>query len=446
MAQKECPLNWGRFSNPGFSVSMSNTIDAQYIRGLLQKGNLPQAEIFLRMAMDKEPDNPLFPYYLGELAMQVGMPQFALEYFQKATGLAPEWAIPAARISQLGMSKTGDNNTQIAASVYETGDQKTDKFLLIKAWGYGFWSDVFHVLGMLLLAEITGRIPVVHWGSNSHFGDVIGTNTSNTFDAFFEPVSAYSIDDLCSSEFDFFPPKWNRVNLYENDVNKWFGSWARIAGLYCLNRPETIVVSDFYTGVIDLKPWIPIGHSLYGQSVDDLYEYLIKKYLKPRRIILDKVDVFLRTSLKSVNYISVHMRGSDKIVEVIDLGILNSKYFAEIDSQISKCQAHRIFLMTDDESIRETFFQRYGDKTVVTDCQRTSNKYGIHYHQNIDKNKLGVEVMVDTYIAAKGQVFIGNASSNPSLMVRYLKGWGDSNVKLLGHNTLHMLDTYPHNW
>src|SRR4051812_28856508 len=30
------------------------------------------------------------------------------------------------------------------------------RYLLIKAWGEGFWSDMFHVVGCLLLSEITG--------------------------------------------------------------------------------------------------------------------------------------------------------------------------------------------------------------------------------------------------------------------------------------------------
>ena len=81
-----------------------------------------------------------------------------------------------------------------------------DKFLLIKAWGFGFWSDMDHVLGGLLLAEITGRMPVVHWGRNSLFSD---DPARNAFDEFFEPVSAMRIDDLIRADFTYFPPKWS---------------------------------------------------------------------------------------------------------------------------------------------------------------------------------------------------------------------------------------------
>ena len=46
------------------------------------------------------------------------------------------------------------------------------KYLLIKAWGFGFFSDVNHIIGQLLIAELTGRIPIVYWGKNSLFGEV----------------------------------------------------------------------------------------------------------------------------------------------------------------------------------------------------------------------------------------------------------------------------------
>src|ERR1051325_2854172 len=45
------------------------------------------------------------------------------------------------------------------------------RYLVIKPWGYGFCSDLDHVLGALLLAEMTGRTPIVHWGAGSRFRD-----------------------------------------------------------------------------------------------------------------------------------------------------------------------------------------------------------------------------------------------------------------------------------
>src|SRR5580765_3885445 len=48
-------------------------------------------------------------------------------------------------------------------------DASHERFLLIKSWGKGFWSDVDHVLGALLAAEMTRRTPIVHSGGKCLF-------------------------------------------------------------------------------------------------------------------------------------------------------------------------------------------------------------------------------------------------------------------------------------
>ena len=156
---------------------------------------------------------------------------------------------------------------------------RADRFLLIKSWGYGFWSDVFHVLGQLLLAEISGRIPVVHWGDNCLFGDGSG---ANAFEFFFEPVSVVGIGDIQGRGFSYWPPKWCEDNILDGEINKRSGSFSRQAGLYLLGRPEDVVVADFFTQALELIPWIPEGHHLCGMSIDGLYKYSINKYLRPR--------------------------------------------------------------------------------------------------------------------------------------------------------------------
>ena len=65
--------------------------------------------------------------------------------------------------SRLGLAENGSTWLQSGAH------PNVPRFLLIKAWGQGFWSDMCHVMASLLVAEITDRIPVVQWGGNSLF-------------------------------------------------------------------------------------------------------------------------------------------------------------------------------------------------------------------------------------------------------------------------------------
>ena len=411
-----------------------------FVFNLLRKGNLPQAEILLRERLKSEPNNPKILNFLGWIAAAVNLPQFALHYFSEAVKWAPDWKMP-----QINRNRASDylTKSQGRPARDEPESKQTEKFLLIKAWGYGFWSDVSHVLGQLLAAEITGRTPVVHWGQNSLFGE--GTD-ANAFEFYFDAFSNRDVGGLQKEEFDFWPPKWNHRNLVLGDINKWSGPFSRVAGLYFLSRQERVVVSDFFTSVIDLKPWIPKAHHLHGLSVDELYLYLVSKYLHPRKEIMDAADHFYKSHLAAHDFIAVHARGSDKALEMNNLDEVNKQYKEIIDRYLISNNCQHIFLMTDDAQLLEYFKETYGNKIIAADCQRTNNATGIHYQAIPDRRRLGTEVMMDAYLASQAKAFVGNGFSNPSLIVRYLKDWSADDISLIGQNMYHTTNTFLHNW
>jgi len=414
------------------------------IAQLFQKGNVPKAEILLRAHLEKEPNDYEALFFLGKIAEAINLPQFALDYFNESLRLAPYWQLPKeARNHVIKQLTEGQGKSVIDRQKSEQVEQ-TEKFILIKAWGYGFWSDVSHVLAQLLVAELTGRTPIVHWGANSLFGD--GTS-ANAFEFYFETFSKVGIADLQKEEFDIWPPKWNRDNLIEPEINKWSGPNSRIAGLYLLGREERVIVSDFFSSVVDIQPWIPRNHHLYGLSIDELWAYLVRQYLHPKREILDAVDRYYKKYFDSQDFLAVHMRGSDKTVEQgWYLDEVNQQYKAIIDQYLSTHNFQQIFLMTDDTRILDYFKRTYGEKIVTTDCQRTSSTTGVHYLTDPDRRLLGTEVMVDVYLAARARIFIGNGLSNPSRFVSYLKDWPENTVKLLGENLFHKQNIFIHNW
>ena len=124
----------------------------------------------------------------------------------------------------------------------------------------------------------------------------------------------------------------------------------------------------------------------------------------------------------------------------------NKKYFDTIDSIISTYKDYRVFLMTDDLYLLKAFLGRYGEKIVYTDCLRTDSSTGVHYQNIADRHRLGVEIMIDTYLAIKGDIFIGNSRSNPSCMILYLKKWNKNDIHLFGPNMHHTYNTFLHNW
>jgi protein O-GlcNAc transferase len=424
-----------------FSVKNTSNLQTQ-ILSLLQKGNIPLAEIYIRMVLSREPNNPYALNFLGWISSALNFYEKAIFYFEKALEKNDKWELPHENINKIKKYlkiKTDRNHNQIIKS----DKTKNTKYLLIKAWGYGFFSDVGHVLGQLLISELTERLPIVYWGENSLFRD--GTEV-NAFEHYFENFSKQSIDEFQKNTFSYWPPKWNKANLKSKEVNKWQGPYSRIAGQYLLNRPEDVVISDFYSGIIDIKPWIPSNHPLFKLSINEIYYYLVNKYLYPKTLIKKRVDSFLHNKLMKSAFIAVHARGSDKALELKNLNSVNKQYEDIINKKILNDPSLKIFLMTDDTRILDRYYKLYGDKVIITKSQRTNDNTGVHYKNSSNSLELGLEVMTDVYIAAKAKTFIGNGWSNTSQIVRYLKSWSEKDIHFIGPEINLSTNTFLHNW
>jgi hypothetical protein len=294
------------------------------------------------------------------------------------------------------------------------------RYLLIKPWGFGFCSDLDHVLGCLLLAEMTARTPVVYWGDGSLFRD---DPDENAWDRFFEPVSTAKPADLFGKKLSYFPPKWNDANIHAPEVNKLAGEWARVGGLLLLNRREDIAVSDMHVSITNLQSWIRPGTPLAGKSLQDLYRTMVRKHLRPSPEVTRRVDDFARAHFTARPIIGVHARGGDKPVEDAELLERNKQTPQLVDDQLRLHPAAKVFLLTDDAKLKAQYAERYGDKLITTDCLRTTTAKGVHYTEHESRSRLGVEVMTDMYLAARCDHFIGVGTSNVSAMIEHLKDW-----------------------
>jgi len=416
----------------------SQTID---IDSLIETGQWPLAEMLLRQSLLQDPRCAWSEDALGRIAANLGLFEAAAEHFRRAMALAPDWTDPAINLEAalsfadlLGDPSKGDPS--------ESGPPRR---LLIKAWGFGFWSDVFHVLSQLLLAEISQRQPMIHWGWNSLYRR---SDSFNAFEHFFQPLPQSSLQDLENlqylSDTEIWPPKWKRQNLWEGGINQAFGPYSRIAGLYLLNRPEPLIVSDFFTAILDLLPWIPTSHPLRGSSVEGAYRALAQKYLTPREEILATSEKFIANHLDQERFLAVHLRGLDKISEHNQV---EQEYLVtqqHIEDHLDRFPDEPIFLMTDDLNLLDQFKGRYGQRIITNACQRASGPLGLHKLPDQDGVRLGQEVMVDTYTATRARAFIGHGQSNTSLAVVYLKPWPSGAVTLVGPNLMESYNLVLH--
>lgn len=356
----------------------------------LLSGRRDVAELYARGALEADPGNAAARALLGKLAAQLRWPE--------------RFAAPPSR----------------------------PRYLLIREWSQGFWSDVDHVLGMCLLAEIAGRIPLVWWGAQSRFSPGGTGSAGNAWEQFFEPVSSASLADL--APLVRFPAKWQGQRLDGPVRNRWSGDGSRLVGLELLDRDEDVVVSDFHTGMKAVLPWLPASHPLAGASLQDAYRSLVRKYLRPRAGILAEAERFAAAHFGGRAPIGVHVRGSDKVEEVNGLEGILGRYFEDLEARLHAHPDAPLFLLTDDERVRAYYEKRYGARLLSTPCARSSSNVGVHYLASRNPARIGVEVMVDSYLAARCSEFIGLGFSNVSLYVSYLKPWPPGSCVLLDTN------------
>jgi protein O-GlcNAc transferase len=394
--------------------------------GFIQEGNWAVAEMVAQQYAAKDPANPASWEVLGRIAEHFAHGPLAARWHGRALELDP--AHTAARA---GLERSRGLPSPPAAA--------PGRFLLIKAWGHGFCSDLDHTLGWLLLAEMTGRTPILHWGGNSLFTE---DPEHDAFRTFFEPVNDSTLDDLTGKGLDFWPPKWHDANLREENLQKNQGPYSRLSGLYFLTRPERVLVADYYVGVIQLLPWLDPAHPLHGKGIDEAYRFLIARYLRLAPDIQDRVEAFARAKMTAPPILAAHVRGSDKYKEDPQL----QQKVAIYPQLIAKLTGDRwftpIFLMTDSSTVRDDFARRYGTLLLSTDSLRTPTQVGLHLQGNPTPRRLGVEVLTDISLAARCDFFVGIGSSNVTCMVYHWKDWPEPTRLIIGPLLTHMYNPY----
>ncbi len=312
----------------------------------------------------------------------------------------------------------------------------TDRFLLIKSWGCGFWSDVDHVMGQLLAAELMDRIPVVYWGTNSLYSEAF---RGNAYDLYFEPVSNYTIEELAQPGFTYFPPIWNSNNLAVEDLDKVAWAYRNLGDM--MNSEANVVVSDVHYFIRPILRYIPQSHWAYGMTAHQIYRCLFDKYIRLKPDIQEEVQQFYDEFMKNEKpLLGVHIRGGDKVKEVENLSHLNRKYHQTIQSFIARHKIKKILVLTDCQEILDDFQRRYGKMVIFTDCKRgqiNDTENAPHLTSYSERRRKGIEIIKDTYLASMCDFFIGNGYSNVSYTVKRLKDWPDSNIVLFYRDPKH---------
>ena len=291
------------------------------------------------------------------------------------------------------------------------------RFLLIRAWGQGFWSDVSHVVGACLLAEHTNRTPVVWWGPESRYrpeGEI------DAWPRYFEPVSGATIEQV-QSQKTFWPPKWNGRNVGGGQNNLWEGPHSRVSIFDLMNRAEDVVVADFHVAPSTVKFYLREDHPLRVGSVKDTQRALLKKYVRPTSEIRGEVEAWIAKHGEPTA--AIHLRSTDKVVEDPQLGQLHAKAREWAKEFVAKNPGKNIFVLTDAKSIAEAWKAKFGGAVLLCDVIRSEElKIAAHF-QNHDGGRLGREILVESLIALRAGFLMGSINSNVTNMIFMMKEW-----------------------
>jgi len=366
---------------------------------LVDAKNYSQLDLYAQLILRELPDDPHANLACAWVAKHFGYLDQANNFFNKASQ------------SQRHLPELA-NDLHISLNDFPSEKEQVinsrAKFHLAKAWGFGFGSEMSALMGQAYLAEACERSLIVHWGSNFLYRKNPGEEC--VFADFFEPFNNLSISDAKPYLKDVYPPKWKEQTLAQENIGKRSGDYAKLSALYYLNRPEALTVSDYYAGVINIKPWVDPSLALSQLSLDQAYRYLAKKYLKPQRAIVEQVNAFIRQYL-SVPFVAVHARGSDK-----DEGY---RALTSIPGQTLQCAQQRLANMPSNSKL-----------------------FLMHYDNNTDKQTAGKEMLLDMLIAARADCFIGLGLSNPSQLIKYFGDFSEDDYILFGENRLKQFNTH----
>jgi hypothetical protein len=382
-----------------------------YARDRLHFNNFSDADLALQVCESRYPNHPVAFNLHGLIAFKVGALIQAEQFVRRSLAIEPGFKKAQDNLKAIQKHKNySKENTKDTTK--DTTKESDQRFLLINSWGSGFGFDLLYLLGQLLVAELSNRTPVIHWGKNSMYNQNSENPKYNAFNDFFEPINALTCEDMQQYTPNVYPEHWQERELsdyirrtrWRNTANK---QRFQISSIYYLAREEKVAVSGEYCTLKMLRPWLPEEHELFGQSTESMYRHLYKKYLKPNSHIQAQAKEFIEEAFGSKSFYAIHLRGTDKYQEA------QSKNINEINQQLVKqleldAKKHPIFLMTDDANIATELKKQFGSQVHFTKATRvTESKQGGVHHQSENKRQIGEEVLIDILIAAKAAHFYG---------------------------------------
>jgi len=261
----------------------------------------------------------------------------------------------------------------------------------------GFFALFFQVLGHIYQAEQENLVPVVFFGSSCLYWSDKGYNghEDNAWEYYFEPVSQFSIEDVFEQPLERLKyasiHEYSEVDITHNPPEEYTGD---LPGSILV--PQNVKVTNCWS---DFDP----GQEEIHEERRAIFYDLIHRRIKIKPSILSKIDDFHQRHFVDAIVIGVHMRGTERSVEVTGWyskpHLDEAVYMREVDRALKQFPKAKIFLATDTEATVEKFRSRYNDRLLTYDAQRAEE--GNSPHLQFGGAVLGEQVLIEAMLLSK---------------------------------------------
>jgi hypothetical protein len=231
----------------------------------------------------------------------------------------------------------------------------------------GFFSSFTGVLNHLLWCDENNKTPLVYWNKDSLYYDTELKN-QNVWEYYFEPVSSLTYEQTDEIHSNFF------VNNYYADK--------------CLFYPN-----------LDRETRIK-GYNI------------ISKYVKVKKNIMEKIEIFYKEHIQGKKTIGIHLRGTDKYEEEKPVSV---KIIAEEANKYSDCQ---FLIATDEERLLREAQLLINGKIIYYDSYKSPDGAPVHGSRKPSNVQLGEEVLIEALLLSRCDNFF-HTRSNVSSAVLY---------------------------
>jgi len=251
----------------------------------------------------------------------------------------------------------------------------TQNKFVIGTWPVGGLAIcIISVLQHLAHCEATNKTPVVYWGPGFYYYHPNGFNgvRDNVWEYYFEPVS-----DLRYTPGD--------------SMSRCCGGGAGCGQFSSIN--------------------------LHNQELRDQAHRLWKKYIRPKSILLDKVDQFYQANIEGKHTIGVHLRGTDVLPDVVGL-----KMQRIVDATLAQVRKDsQLFVTSDDLNLFNQFCSlMQGYKIVYYPCYKSDDGKPLHYRvQRPSYAQAGEDVIVEMLLMSRCDYLVlmqSNVSAVPLII------------------------------